>query len=84
MKPANIRKSIRITFEEAVFGCKKELEVILKIHVRHVAVQVQNREHHRRLVRNVAGKVRSFIPVSPSSERYKMYRPVRIVVVPVR
>ena len=30
MKGANIRKSIRITFAEAVFGCKKELEVILK------------------------------------------------------
>ena len=30
MKGANIRKSIRITFEEAVLGCKKELEVILK------------------------------------------------------
>ena len=30
MNGANIRKSIRITFEEAVFGCKKELEVILK------------------------------------------------------
>ena len=30
MKGANIRKSICITFEEAVFGCKKELEVILK------------------------------------------------------
>ena len=30
LKGANIRKSIRITFEEAVFGCKKELEVILK------------------------------------------------------
>ena len=30
MKGANIRKSIRITFEEAVFGCKKELEVNLK------------------------------------------------------
>ena len=30
MKGANIRKSIRITFEAAVFGCKKELEVILK------------------------------------------------------
>lgn len=30
MKGANIRKSIRITFEEAVFGCEKELEVVLK------------------------------------------------------
>ena len=30
MKGANIRKSIRITFEEAVFGCEKELDMILK------------------------------------------------------
>lgn len=30
MKGANIRKSIRITFEEAVFGCDKELDLILK------------------------------------------------------
>ncbi len=30
MKGANLRKSVRITFEEAVFGCEKELDVILK------------------------------------------------------
>lgn len=30
VKGANIRKSVRITFEEAVFGCEKELDVILK------------------------------------------------------
>lgn len=30
MKGMNIRKSVRITFEEAVFGCEKELEVVLK------------------------------------------------------
>ena len=30
MQGANIRKGIRITFEEAIFGCEKELEVILK------------------------------------------------------
>lgn len=30
MRGANIRKSVRITFEEAVFGCEKELELILK------------------------------------------------------
>ncbi len=29
---ANIRKGIRITFEEAIFGCKKELDVVLKEH----------------------------------------------------
>ena len=30
MKGSNIRKSIRITFEEAVFGCEKELDPVLK------------------------------------------------------
>ncbi len=30
MKGANLRTSVRITFEEAVFGCEKELEMILK------------------------------------------------------
>ena len=30
MKGMNIRKSVRITFEEAVFGCEEEIEVILK------------------------------------------------------
>ena len=30
MKGANLRASVRITFEEAVFGCEKELELTLK------------------------------------------------------
>lgn len=30
MKGMNIRKGVRITFEEAVFGCEKEIEVLLK------------------------------------------------------
>ena len=30
MQGANIRKGVRITFEEAVFGCEKELEVVIK------------------------------------------------------
>ena len=30
MQGANIRKGIRITFEEAVFGCEKELDVVIK------------------------------------------------------
>ena len=30
MKGANLRASVRITFEEAVFGCEKELELSLK------------------------------------------------------
>ena len=30
MQGANIRKGVRITFEEAVFGCEKEWEVVIK------------------------------------------------------
>lgn len=30
MKGMNIRKSVRVTFEEAVFGCEKELDVVMK------------------------------------------------------
>ena len=30
MKGMNVRKSVRITFEEAVFGCEKEIDVVLK------------------------------------------------------
>ena len=30
MKGANLRTSVRITFEEAVFGCEKEIELTLK------------------------------------------------------
>lgn len=30
MKGANIRTQVRISFEEAVFGCKKEIELVLK------------------------------------------------------
>ena len=30
MKGANIRKSVRITFEEAVFGCTKNIDVVMK------------------------------------------------------
>ncbi len=32
MKGANLRTSVRITFEEAVFGCKKEIELTVKEH----------------------------------------------------
>ena len=30
MKGANLRTSIRVTFEEAVFGCEKEIELTVK------------------------------------------------------
>ena len=30
MKGSNLRASVRITFEEAIFGCEKEIEMVLK------------------------------------------------------
>ena len=30
MKGSNLRTSVRITFEEAIFGCEKEIEMVLK------------------------------------------------------
>ncbi len=30
MKGANVRTAVRITFEEAVFGCEKEIEINYK------------------------------------------------------
>ena len=30
MKGANLRTSVRITFEEAIFGCEKEIDMVLK------------------------------------------------------
>ena len=35
MKGANLRASVRITFEEAIFGCEKELELTLKDECEH-------------------------------------------------
>ena len=64
MRGANVRKSIRITFEEAVFGCEKELDLIFgKIHVKH-GEQGQNPEHLPKHARNAgAGGRLSYIPV---------------------
>ena len=49
-----------------------------------VTEQAQSRELPRRPVRSAAVKVRWSIHPSPSSERYRMSRPVRTAVVPVR
>lgn len=35
MKGQNLRTSVRITFEEAVFGCEKEIEMVLKDECKH-------------------------------------------------
>ena len=36
MKGQNLRTSVRITFEEAVFGCEKEIEMVLKLSLIHI------------------------------------------------
>jgi molecular chaperone DnaJ len=37
MKGANLRARVNITFEEAVFGCEKELEIVLKDDLYHMS-----------------------------------------------
>ena len=44
MKGANLRARVNITFEEAVFGCDKELEIVLRMNVRPVMELVQSRD----------------------------------------
>ena len=65
MKDANLRARVNITFEEAVFGCDKELEIVLKDECTPVMEQEQNQEHSQLPVRNVKEKVRSSIHSSP-------------------
>ena len=75
MKGANVRASVRITFEEAVFGVEKELEVTLKDECTHC----HGTGAVRKLVRNVAERVRWYSHPSPSLAQCVMYRPARIV-----
>ncbi len=85
MKGANLRARVNITFEDAVFGCDKELEITLKdecttCHGTGAARLVL----HQLPVRNVMVRDRSSIPSSPCSVWYVMYRCARTVMVPVR
>lgn len=82
MKGMNIRKSVRLTFEEAVFGCEKELDVVLKDPCPKCHGTGAKPGTSPETARNAAVKGRWFIPSSPSSEQYRMSRRVRIVMVP--
>ena len=84
MKGANLRARVNITFEEAVFGCDKELEIVLKDECTTCHELVQSREHSRLPVRNVTEKVRSSIHSSLCLAWFEMYRLVRNVMEPVR
>ena len=74
MKGANLRARVNITFEDAVFGCEKEL-------VLPVTVLELRLVPHRLPVRNVMVKDRSFTPSSPCLAWFVTFRCVRIVMV---
>ena len=80
----NIRKSVRITFEEAVFGCEKELDVVLKDPCTTCNGTGAKPGTSPELVQSVVEKVRLCIHSSPSLERFKTYRHVRTVMEAVR
>lgn len=84
MKGANIRTSVRITFEEAVLVLKKKLNLPLRMSVRLVMAAGQSRAPIRKPARSAAVKARWYLPSSLSLERSEMYRLVRIVMVQVR
>ena len=84
MKGANLRARVNITFEEAVFGCDKELEIVLKDECTTCHGTGANREHSQLPVRNVMEKVRLSIHSSLCLVWFEMYRPVRIVTEAVR
>ena len=79
MQGANIRKGVRITFEEAVFGCEKELEVVIKDPCTTCNGTGAKPGTSPETCQNVVEKVRLYILLSPSLEPYRMYRLVRIV-----
>lgn len=84
MKGANIRTSVRITFEEAVFGIEKEIELTLKDECKTCHGSGAKPGTNPKPARSAAVKARWYLPSSLSLERSEMYRLVRIVMVQVR
>ena len=84
MKGANLRARVNITFEEAVFGCEKELEITLKDECTTCHGTGAKAGTSPVPVRSVMVKVRLFIPSSLCLVWSVMFRCVRIVMVQVR
>ena len=85
MRGANLRAVVHITFQEAVFGCEKELELTLKDTCTKcngtgakpgTSPETCSKCHG-------TGQV-TYTHASPCSVWYETYRPVRTVEVPVR
>ena len=76
MKGANLRTSVRITFEEAVFGTEKEIELTVKEECKTC--------HGTGAVRSAAARVRLYLRSSLSLEQSATFRRARTAAVPVR
>ena len=74
MRGANLRTGVRITFEEAIFGCEKEIELTLKDECPKCHGTGAKPGTSPVTCRNVTVKARSSTPSSPSSVRYRMSR----------
>lgn len=79
MKGANIRTSVRITFEEAVFGIEKELELTLKDECASCHGSGAKPERVPKPARSAAARDRSYLHSNPFLARLGMYRPARNV-----
>ena len=84
MKGANVRASVRITFEEAVFGCEKEIELVLKDECKTCHGTGAKPGTSKETCPNAAEKEKWYTPSSHCLVWYRMYRPVRTATAPVR
>lgn len=82
MKGANLRAAVRITFEEAAFGCEKEIEITLKDECTTCHTTGAKPGTTRKLAGSAAGKGRWSIPSSPSLAWCRMCRPARTAMGP--
>ena len=81
---SHIRARIHVTFEEAVFGTSKKIEITLKDECQHVSEPVQNQVQVQKHVQNVRDVVRLYLHSSLCLERCRMFRHVQIVMEQVR
>lgn len=58
MRGANVHATVRLTFEEAIFGCKKKSQSITRKSARPVRAAAQSRAPRPRPVRPVRGRAR--------------------------
>ena len=84
MKGSNIRKSIRLTFEEAVFGCEKELDLVLKDPCSTCNGTGAKPGTSPETCPKCGGKGQVVYTSQSFLEPFRTYRPVRTAAVPER